>query len=84
VIQFVAQILTEIIPQDNFIGHIGGDDFVAMLNSYEVDDVCADFGECDGDRRTEATAGTGDYCNLTVKAEIVEDHVSLFPCRRTP
>jgi EAL domain-containing protein (putative c-di-GMP-specific phosphodiesterase class I)/GGDEF domain-containing protein/CBS domain-containing protein len=43
VIQFVAQLLAEIIPSHHFIGHIGGDDFVVMLNTYDVDNICNQF-----------------------------------------
>jgi diguanylate cyclase (GGDEF)-like protein len=43
VIQFVAQLLAEIIPLYDFVGHIGGDDFVAMLNTYDVEKLCMTF-----------------------------------------
>lgn len=43
VIHFVSQLLTEIVPAYDFIGHIGGDDFVAMLNTYDVDALCDTF-----------------------------------------
>jgi diguanylate cyclase (GGDEF)-like protein len=43
VIQFVAQLLNETIPQPNFIGHVGGDDFIAMVNTYDVDHICETF-----------------------------------------
>ncbi|SHI17865.1 diguanylate cyclase (GGDEF) domain-containing protein [Sporobacter termitidis DSM 10068] len=43
VIRFVAQLLTDIIPDDNFIGHIGGDDFVVMLNTFDVSALCDAF-----------------------------------------
>ena len=61
-----------------------GDGLQLGLGARGDDDVGADFGECEGDRRAEAAAGTGDDCDLVVKSELVEDHVSLFPCRRTP
>ena len=40
VIRFVAKILTQQIPPDCFVGHIGGDDFVAILPTYHADDLC--------------------------------------------
>ena len=43
VIRFVAQTLTEIIPKNNFVGHIGGDDFVVLLDTYDVDALCTAF-----------------------------------------
>ena len=43
VIQFVARLLTEIVPPNSFVGHIGGDDFVAMLETHEVRPVCDAF-----------------------------------------
>lgn len=42
-IQFVANLLTDTIPAGNFVGHIGGDDFIAILNTYDIGDVCSDF-----------------------------------------
>lgn len=43
VIKFVAQLLEEIIPAQSFVGHIGGDDFVAVLSTHNVDDACNIF-----------------------------------------
>jgi diguanylate cyclase (GGDEF)-like protein len=43
VIHFVSKLLTEIMPLHSFIGHIGGDDFVAMLNTYDVETICDSF-----------------------------------------
>lgn len=40
VIRFVARLLAELIPEGSFIGHIGGDDFVAMLDTYNIDALC--------------------------------------------
>lgn len=44
IIEFTAQtILTcihEIFPEGSFIGHIGGDDFIAIVPSIEVDEIC--------------------------------------------
>jgi EAL domain-containing protein (putative c-di-GMP-specific phosphodiesterase class I)/GGDEF domain-containing protein/CBS domain-containing protein len=43
VIQFVAQMLAEIMPSHSFLGHIGGDDFVVILNTYDVEVICNHF-----------------------------------------
>jgi diguanylate cyclase (GGDEF)-like protein len=43
VISFVAKLLGELIPSHDFIGHIGGDDFVVMLNTYDIDSICNRF-----------------------------------------
>lgn len=43
VIQFVSELMTEVIPGHNFVGHVGGDDFIAMLNTYEVEKICNTF-----------------------------------------
>ena len=41
VIRFVAGLLTEIIPKGDFVGHLGGDDFIAVLSAVEgADQVC--------------------------------------------
>jgi EAL domain-containing protein (putative c-di-GMP-specific phosphodiesterase class I)/GGDEF domain-containing protein/CBS domain-containing protein len=40
VIRFVACLLNDIIPQGDFIGHVGGDDFIAILPGYEAEPVC--------------------------------------------
>ena len=43
VIRFVARLLEETIPPEGFIGHIGGDDFIAMLPTHDVDGICKVF-----------------------------------------
>jgi len=40
VIRFVAKLLGKVVAPDNFIGHIGGDDFVAILNTHDVERIC--------------------------------------------
>lgn len=40
VLRFVAALLTDLIPRGEFIGHVGGDDFVAILSSYMADGIC--------------------------------------------
>lgn len=44
IIEFTAQTISkcihEIFADGSFIGHIGGDDFIAIIPSTEVDDVC--------------------------------------------
>lgn len=44
IIEFTAQIITkcvhEMFLENSFIGHIGGDDFIAIVPSVEVDKVC--------------------------------------------
>ncbi len=40
VIRLVAKLLCDHVPGDEFIGHIGGDDFVAVLASGNVEHVC--------------------------------------------
>lgn len=44
IIEFTAQTIIkgihEYFLEDSFIGHIGGDDFIAIVPSIEVDDVC--------------------------------------------
>lgn len=44
IIRFTAQIifdsLHELFPENSFIGHIGGDDFIAIIPTEEVDEIC--------------------------------------------
>ena len=44
IIEFTAETalkcIHELFPENSFIGHIGGDDFVAIIPSIEVDEVC--------------------------------------------
>jgi diguanylate cyclase (GGDEF)-like protein len=44
IIEFTAQITSKCIHEkyldNSFIGHIGGDDFIAIIPSIEVDDIC--------------------------------------------
>lgn len=40
VIRFVAGLLNEIVPKGDFIGHVGGDDFITILSSYDAEPVC--------------------------------------------
>lgn len=44
VLQYVSEILIGCVTLDNpgnsFIGHIGGDDFIIILESYDTEDVC--------------------------------------------
>ena len=40
IIEFTAETALKCIPENSFIGHIGGDDFVAIIPSIEVDEVC--------------------------------------------
>lgn len=40
VIRFVAGLLEKAVEDGTFIGHVGGDDFVAVLHTYEAEDLC--------------------------------------------
>ena len=44
IIYFTAQTILKcthkVFPENSFIGHIGGDDFIAIVPSIEVDDIC--------------------------------------------
>ena len=44
IIEFTAQIITkcihELFLENSFIGHIGGDDFIAIVPSTDVDEIC--------------------------------------------
>ena len=44
IIEFTAQVITkcihELFLENSFIGHIGGDDFIAIVPSTEVDEIC--------------------------------------------
>lgn len=40
IIKLVATIMKATVSKEHFIGHIGGDDFIAIVNSHEVDDLC--------------------------------------------
>ena len=44
IIEFTAQIITKVIHEkfveNSFIGHIGGDDFIAIIPTLEVDEIC--------------------------------------------
>lgn len=39
-IKNLADIITETVPAANFVGHVGGDDFVAIVRSDEADAIC--------------------------------------------
>lgn len=41
VLKRLTRILKNHMPQDAFLGHIGGDDFIAILDASDVDTVCA-------------------------------------------
>ena len=47
IIEFTAQIILKcthrIFPDNSFIGHIGGDDFIAVIPSIDVDDICQEI-----------------------------------------
>ena len=44
IIEFTAQTalkcIHEVFPEGSFVGHIGGDDFIAIVPSIEIDEVC--------------------------------------------
>lgn len=40
IIKFLAKAINSNISSDDFIGHIGGDDFIAIMHSWEVEDIC--------------------------------------------
>ncbi len=40
VIKNLADIIIETVPATNFVGHVGGDDFVAIVRAAEADDIC--------------------------------------------
>ena len=44
IIEFTAQVITkcihELFLENSFIGHIGGDDFIAIVPSTDVDEIC--------------------------------------------
>ncbi len=47
IIEFTAQTILKcthrIFPDNSFIGHIGGDDFIAIIPSIDVDDICQEI-----------------------------------------
>ncbi len=47
IIEFTAQTILKcthrIFPDNSFIGHIGGDDFIAVIPSIDVDDICQEI-----------------------------------------
>lgn len=47
IIKLVSNILTEHVPREEFVGHIGGDDFIAIFSFHDAEDICrriiADF-----------------------------------------
>ncbi|OOM77472.1 GGDEF domain-containing protein [Clostridium sp. BL-8] len=40
IIKFLAKAITDNISKDDFIGHIGGDDFIAIVSSWNAEKVC--------------------------------------------
>lgn len=40
VIKNLADIITQTVPSADFVGHVGGDDFVAIVRLDEADDIC--------------------------------------------
>jgi len=80
VIRFTAQIILKIVKEkgnhDDFIGHIGGDDFIVMTSPDKVDDLCKniikDFdrgipGVYDEEDRKRGYIMTKDRRNRTIK-----------------
>lgn len=45
VIRFVAGILGQVVPESCFVGHVGGDDFIAILHSYQAQEFCQEIVE---------------------------------------
>ncbi|MFA9379703.1 MAG: GGDEF domain-containing protein [Acetanaerobacterium sp.] len=43
VLTFVSRLLKSIVPQSEFVGHIGGDDFVIILSNYDYEELCCDI-----------------------------------------
>lgn len=43
VIRFMAALLEEAVPRGSFIGHLGGDDFLAILSSYDAEPICREL-----------------------------------------
>lgn len=43
IIYGLSEIICNNIPKDSFIGHIGGDDFIAIISSYYVESICEDI-----------------------------------------
>lgn len=41
IIKLLAELITEHLPKGEFAGHVGGDDFVVMLNTYDAQPYCA-------------------------------------------
>jgi len=40
VIKELAQTIIQTVPESDFVGHVGGDDFVAIVKHDEADDIC--------------------------------------------
>ncbi len=40
VIKDLAEVITQNVPDMDFVGHVGGDDFVAIVRLEEADDIC--------------------------------------------
>ena len=47
IIKFTAKTIVKTIHEipsgDNFVGHIGGDDFVAIIEKYDYNQICRDI-----------------------------------------
>ena len=54
---------------------LGGHRLQLRLGARGDQDVCTHFGERDGDRGSQSATGAGDYGNLSVETELVQDHV---------
>ncbi len=42
----IKDLLEKTMPTDSFVGHIGGDDFVAIIQSHDIDPICETLIEC--------------------------------------
>lgn len=40
IIKTLAQIIKEVIPKSEFVGHIGGDDFISILSCHNIEVMC--------------------------------------------
>lgn len=78
IIRLLAKTITNHLPPEQFAGHIGGDDFVAVLNDYENAGICREI-ICEFDREVVSFYNPEDVKNGYITAESRTGSIEKFP-----
>lgn len=78
IIRLLAETIVNNLPPEQFAGHVGGDDFVAVLNSYEDASICGKIIQ-EFDREVLSFYNPQDVKNGYITAENRTGAVEKFP-----